>query len=77
MFSNKCQLVYVNYGMVEDFAELEMLNVTVAGKICIVRYGKIFRGNKLHNCQTLGGIGLILFSDPQEVAPQVTFSSVH
>ena len=27
------------------------------GKICIARYGKIFRGNKVHNCQTKGAIG--------------------
>jgi hypothetical protein len=38
--------VYVNYGTVEDLAELERLNVSVVGKICIARYGKIFRGNK-------------------------------
>ena len=31
------QLVYVNYGTVEDFAELEKLNISVAGKICITR----------------------------------------
>jgi len=33
------------------------------------RYGKIFRGNKVHNCQDRGGIGMIMFSDPAEVAP--------
>jgi hypothetical protein len=37
------------------------------GKIAIARYGKIFRGNKLMNSQRAGAIGLILYSDPQEV----------
>ena len=41
-------LVYVNYGRVEDFDELDKLDVNVTGKICIVRYGKIFRGNKVN-----------------------------
>ena len=40
-------LVYVNYGRVADFDELRNLNVSVAGKIAIMRYGKIFRGNKV------------------------------
>ena len=63
------QLVYVNYGRVEDLAELELLNVNVSGKICIARYGAIYRGNKVHNCQDRGAIGVILFSDPADVAP--------
>ena len=59
----------MNYGTVEDLAELEQMNMTVMGKICIARYGKIFRGNKVHNCQDRGAIGVILFSDPAQVAP--------
>ncbi len=39
----------------------------ILGKIAIARYGKIFRGNKLMNSQRAGAIGLILYSDPQEV----------
>ena len=42
------QLVYVNYGRVEDFEKLKTtLNVTVKGKIAIMRYGKIYRGDKV------------------------------
>ena len=37
-------LVYVNYGTFEDFAKIANVNLT--GTIVIVRYGKIFRGNK-------------------------------
>ena len=41
------ELVYVNYGREEDFELLDRQNISVAGKIVIVRYGKIFRGNKV------------------------------
>ena len=40
--------MYVNYGRVEDFEKLtKNLSVNVTGKIAIMRYGKIFRGNKV------------------------------
>ena len=45
---------------VEDLGELERLTGNdkfLEGKICIARYGKIFRGNKVHNCQNKGAIG--------------------
>ena len=38
----------------------------------MARYGKIFRGNKVKNCQDAGAIGVILFSDPGDVAVQGT-----
>ncbi|XP_076360320.1 N-acetylated-alpha-linked acidic dipeptidase 2-like [Tachypleus tridentatus] len=60
--------VYVNYGTIEDFEELEKLGINVSGKICIARYGKIYRGNKVENAQIRGAVGVVLFSDPSEVA---------
>ena len=40
--------MYVNYGRVQDFELLKTnLSVNVTGKIAIMRYGKIFRGNKV------------------------------
>ena len=30
------------------------------------RYGKIFRGNRLANCEAAGAIGVIMFSDPKD-----------
>nr|XP_053650513.1 N-acetylated-alpha-linked acidic dipeptidase 2-like isoform X1 [Cherax quadricarinatus]XP_053650514.1 N-acetylated-alpha-linked acidic dipeptidase 2-like isoform X1 [Cherax quadricarinatus] len=61
-------LVYANYARVEDFDRLEELNVSVRGCVVIARYGKIFRGNKLVHAEKRGAIGLILFSDPNDVA---------
>ena len=49
---------------VEDLKELEDITGTdkfLEGKICIARYGKIFRGNKLENCQNKGAIGTYIF----------------
>ena len=45
-------LLYANYGTVEDFEELDKRNLSCFGKIVIMRYGKIFRGNKvILDCQ--------------------------
>ncbi|KAM9318498.1 N-acetylated-alpha-linked acidic dipeptidase 2 [Pholidichthys leucotaenia] len=60
-------LVYVNYGRTEDFFKLEReMGISVLGKIVIVRYGKIFRGNKVKNAMLAGAKGIIMFSDPAD-----------
>ena len=40
-------LMYANYGTIEDFQELEKRNLSCTGKVIIIRYGKIHRGNKV------------------------------
>ncbi|XP_031563735.1 N-acetylated-alpha-linked acidic dipeptidase 2-like [Actinia tenebrosa] len=63
------ELVYVNYGRTEDFETLKnQLKVNVTGKIAIMRYGKIFRGDKVHNAALYGAIGAIIYSDPADYA---------
>ena len=42
----KAGLVYVNYGMKDDYDVLERLGVSVKGKIAIARYGSGWRGLK-------------------------------
>ncbi|KAG1683673.1 N-acetylated-alpha-linked acidic dipeptidase 2 [Nymphon striatum] len=64
----KGDLVYVNFGRVEDFDALEEMGVSVEGKICIMRYGKIYRGNKVKHAEDRKAIGAILYLDPEEVA---------
>uniref|UniRef100_A0A6Q2WQ27 Glutamate carboxypeptidase 2 n=1 Tax=Esox lucius TaxID=8010 RepID=A0A6Q2WQ27_ESOLU len=60
-------LVYVNYGRTEDFSQLEReMKINVTGKIVIVRYGKIFRGNKVKNAAFHGASGVVMFSDPAD-----------
>jgi N-acetylated-alpha-linked acidic dipeptidase len=59
-------LVYVNYGMEEDYRTLERLGVSVKGKIVIARYGQGWRGLKPKLAQEHGAVGCIIFSDPRD-----------
>jgi N-acetylated-alpha-linked acidic dipeptidase len=59
-------LIYVNYGMLDDYKTLERLGGSVAGKIVIVRYGAGWRGLKPKLAQEHGAVGCIIFSDPQD-----------
>jgi N-acetylated-alpha-linked acidic dipeptidase len=59
-------LVYVNYGVPEDYALLEEMGISVEGKIAIARYGLVFRGVKTKVAYEHGAAGLILFSDPAD-----------
>src|SRR5205823_9926454 len=34
------EVVYVNYGLIEDYAQLDSMGVSVRGKIAIARYGR-------------------------------------
>ncbi|XP_052272882.1 glutamate carboxypeptidase 2-like isoform X3 [Dreissena polymorpha] len=62
------EIVYLNYGRVEDHLYLERnTSLTVKGKIVLVRYGKIFRGDKVRQAEKRGAIGVILFSDPDDI----------
>ena len=59
-------LVYVNYGMLADYDELERMGVSVKGKIAIARYGEGWRGLKPKLAQDHGAVGCIIYSDPHE-----------
>lgn len=59
-------VVYVNYGMVSDYRELDRLGVSVDGKIVIARYGRGYRGIKAVLAEQHHASGLILYSDPQD-----------
>ncbi len=57
-------LVYVNYGMQDDYKTLQRLGVTVKGKIVITRYGGGWRGLKPKLAYEHGALGCIIYSDP-------------
>jgi N-acetylated-alpha-linked acidic dipeptidase len=59
-------LVYVNFGMPSDYADLTRRGIDVAGKIVIVRYGVGWRGLKPKLAQEHGAAGCIIYSDPHE-----------
>jgi N-acetylated-alpha-linked acidic dipeptidase len=57
-------VVYANYGRLEDFKKLQEMGVDVKGKIVIVRYGMNFRGVKPYVAEQFGAVGVIIYSDP-------------
>lgn len=59
-------VVYVNYGLIEDYAQLDSMGVSVKGKIAIARYGRSFRGIKAREAEKHGAAGLLIYSDPQD-----------
>ena len=59
-------VVYVNYGIPEDYETLRRFGVDVKGKIVIARYGRSWRGTKVKAAQENGAAGCIIYSDPRE-----------
>jgi N-acetylated-alpha-linked acidic dipeptidase len=59
-------LVYVNYGTPEDYAQLAKLGVDVKGKIALARYGRSWRGIKPKVAWEHGAVGCIIYSDPRD-----------
>ena len=60
------ELVFVNYGLNEDYEELKRLGIDVKGKIVIAKYGRSFRGIKPKIAHEQGAIGCIMYSDPKD-----------
>ncbi len=58
------ELVFVNYGIPDDYEQLERLGIDVRGKIVIAKYGASWRGIKPKVAQEHGAIGCIIYSDP-------------
>ena len=59
-------LVYVNYGLPDDYEQLERLGISVKGAIVIARYGNSWRGIKPKVAAEHGAIGCIIYSDPRD-----------
>jgi N-acetylated-alpha-linked acidic dipeptidase len=59
-------LVYVNYGIPDDYDQLARLGVDVKGKIVIARYGGSWRGIKPKVAAEHGAVGCIIYSDPRD-----------
>lgn len=60
------ELVFVNYGLNEDYEELIRMGIDVKGKIVIAKYGRSFRGIKPKIAHENGAIGCIMYSDPKD-----------
>ncbi len=59
-------LVYVNYGIPEDYEKLDRLGISVKGAIVIARYGNSWRGIKPKVAAEHGAIGCLIYSDPRD-----------
>src|SRR5579863_1370251 len=60
------ELVYVNQGMPDDYAELERRGVSVKGRIVLTRYGGGWRGLKPKLAYEHGAVGCLIYSDPRD-----------
>lgn len=56
------ELVYVNYGLYEDFVAVEAAGLKVAGRLVIAKFGRVFRGDKIQNAQRFNASGIILYT---------------
>jgi N-acetylated-alpha-linked acidic dipeptidase len=59
-------LVYVNYGVPDDYEVLERAGVSVKGAIVMARYGGSWRGIKPKVAAEHGAVGCLIFSDPRD-----------
>jgi N-acetylated-alpha-linked acidic dipeptidase len=62
----EAELVFVNYGIPEDYEILERYGIDVTGKIAIAKYGRSWRGIKPKLAGEKGAIGTIIYSDPAD-----------
>ena len=60
------EVVYANYCRPEDFNKLAEMNIDVAGKIVMCRYGGNFRGVKVYIAQEKHAAGVLIYSDPMD-----------
>jgi N-acetylated-alpha-linked acidic dipeptidase len=60
------EVVYANYGRLEDFDQLAAQHIDLRGKIVLVRYGANFRGVKVYIAELRGALGVLIYSDPHD-----------
>src|SRR5215472_4568844 len=59
-------LVYVNYGLRDDYETLSRAGVLVKGAILIARAGRMWRGGKVELAVEYGAAAMLIYSDPKE-----------
>jgi N-acetylated-alpha-linked acidic dipeptidase len=59
-------LVFVNYGLPEDYEKLERFGVSVKGAIVIAKYYESWRGVKPKVAAEHGAIGCLIYSEPKD-----------
>jgi N-acetylated-alpha-linked acidic dipeptidase len=59
-------LVFVNYGLPEDYEQLDRLGVSVKGAIVIAKYYHSWRGVKPKIAAEHGALGCLIYSEPRD-----------
>ncbi len=59
-------LVFVNYGLPEDYEKLDRLGISVKGAIVIAKYYHSWRGVKPKIAAEHGAIGCLIYSEPRD-----------
>jgi N-acetylated-alpha-linked acidic dipeptidase len=59
-------LVFVNYGLQEDYEKLDRLGISVKGAIVIAKYYASWRGVKPKVAAEHGAIGCLIYSEPKD-----------
>ena len=59
-------LLFVNYGLPEDYEQLERMGISAKGTIVIAKYGHSWRGIKPKVAAEHGALGCLIYSDPNE-----------
>jgi N-acetylated-alpha-linked acidic dipeptidase len=62
----EAELVFVNYGLKEDYEALARRGIDVEGKIVLAKYGRSWRGIKPKLAAEHGAIGALIYSDPAD-----------
>lgn len=58
------EVVFANFGLIEDYATLDSLGISVRGKVVLARYGRSFRGIKAREAEKRGAVALLIYTDP-------------
>ncbi len=59
-------LVFVNYGLPEDYERLDRLGISVKDAIVIAKYGESWRGVKPKVAAEHGAVGCLIYSEPKD-----------
>jgi N-acetylated-alpha-linked acidic dipeptidase len=60
------EVVFVNYGLPDDYRILDSLGISVRGKIVIAKYGRSWRGIKPKVAAEHGAVATLIYSDPRD-----------
>jgi N-acetylated-alpha-linked acidic dipeptidase len=59
-------IVYVNYGALANYEQLQRMGVSVSGAIVLARYRESWRGIKPKLVAEHGALGCLMYSDPHD-----------